>query len=190
MTPRQGSSLQEKRLMAENFTEDQRDVLAGLGVRVEDRGNTQSVDAPTLNEFFETQGGAMNRAWIRERHLNAYVRVTRHAVDASILKSGQTEGGSVFIPTIDIASVEVDEGHRGQGVFTEFLDRVEEIAQENEWSVYVELVHNERLRAFLGKRGYRFVRTNSGCDKSYLKTFGGDYTRSKRKRRRRRGRRS
>ena len=57
--------------------------------------------------------------------------------------------------TLQLASLEVDEDHRGKGHFTRFLALCEaEALVAGVGAVYVENVGAARLRAFLVRRGY------------------------------------
>jgi len=62
--------------------------------------------------------------------------------------------GGKMEETLDLASFEVSEQNRGKGLFTRFIELVESYAVELGLVVYVECVHNKRLRAFLERRGY------------------------------------
>jgi GNAT superfamily N-acetyltransferase len=56
--------------------------------------------------------------------------------------------------TLDLASFEIDPDSRGKGLFTEMLGLIEKYAWENDLTIFVENVHNTRLRDFLIRRGY------------------------------------
>jgi GNAT superfamily N-acetyltransferase len=62
--------------------------------------------------------------------------------------------GESRVETLDLASFEIPERYRGKGLFTRFIALVESYATELGLVVFVECVHNERLRAFLERRGY------------------------------------
>ena len=87
-----------------------------------------------------------SRQWLADEHIKIYVRVTKH-----YLPNGEV------VKTIDLASIEVEEEHRGSGVFTKKLEEIELLASERGFTVYVESILNERLIPFLEKRGYRRV---------------------------------
>jgi hypothetical protein len=55
--------------------------------------------------------------------------------------------------TLEIASIEVLESHRGQGIFTRFLDFCETLDEV----IYIENVTELRFQAFFKARGYRPV---------------------------------
>lgn len=99
-------------------------------------------------------GSYSARSWICSGRLRAYVRVTRHKVNGALAD------------TIDVASIEVDEAHRGKGTFTRWLAKVEALAREHHRTVYVESVLQERLVPFLIARGYHTV---SHADRCYAK---------------------
>lgn len=62
--------------------------------------------------------------------------------------------GDQLVPAIDLANFEIPEAYRGQGLFTKLLTLVEEYAKSVNVAVYIECVHNARLRSFLERRGY------------------------------------
>lgn len=65
-----------------------------------------------------------------------------------------------FIPCFDIANIEVDPEFRGMGIFTKWLDILEE---HLEMPIYIECVLEERLIPFLGVRGYQMVGSFEGA---------------------------
>ena len=90
--------------------------------------------------------------WVHEPHMAIYVRRSQR-----ILTSDQP----ALTPCLDIASVEVDDGHRGRGLFTDFLTRFERSAKKLKCAVYVESIQNIRLEKFLGERGYKWTHNSS-----------------------------
>lgn len=83
-------------------------------------------------------------AWVKVPafKLRLYTRRTKHLL------------GEQLVETLDLASFEISERYRGKGLFTRFIALVESYAAELGLVVFVECVHNERLRAFLERRGY------------------------------------
>ncbi|KKL24989.1 hypothetical protein LCGC14_2409830 [marine sediment metagenome] len=69
--------------------------------------------------------------------------------------------GKKLMETLDLASFEISEKYRGKGLFTRFIELVESYAAELGLVVFVECVHNERLRTFLERRGYMLVQDQS-----------------------------
>jgi GNAT superfamily N-acetyltransferase len=61
------------------------------------------------------------------------------------------------VKCLDVASIEVDEDHRGNGVFTAFLNRFEQEAKKLNRVVYVESILEPRLYQFLLTKGYKDV---------------------------------
>lgn len=90
----------------------------------------------TLNEFLENP--YLRNAWLREPFMDVYVRRGAHCL------------GDKHSDTFDIANVSVDDLKRGTGVFTAFLERVEELGLP----VFVENVLDDRFQMFFLKRGY------------------------------------
>lgn len=84
--------------------------------------------------------------WLREKHMNVYVRKSIHALSHQIAEC------------LDIANIEVDEKYRGKGIFTAFLARAEQQAiLAGKDAVYVESILNPKLLGMLIKRGYTLV---------------------------------
>jgi GNAT superfamily N-acetyltransferase len=87
-----------------------------------------------------------SRQWLADDNIKIYVRVTKHYLpDGEVVK------------TIDLSSIEVEEAHRGRGLFTRKLEEIELLASERGFTIYVESILNERLIPFFEKRGYRRV---------------------------------
>jgi hypothetical protein len=81
-------------------------------------------------------------SWIRGNMLAVYVR--KHP--------GQQLFNGDILTTLDIANVVCDEP--GRGIFTMFLNEAERISP---YPIFVELIHNRRLRSFLLHRGYIII---------------------------------
>lgn len=86
-----------------------------------------------------------NRAWIREKHIDVYVR-----------KSTRIINDEIFL-ALDLAAIQVDENMRGKGIFSKFLNRFENVAKSSNRIVYVESILEPKLEKFLLKRGYKKV---------------------------------
>ena len=86
-----------------------------------------------------------NNAWIKEKNIEVYVR-----------KSVRVLGQNVY-PCLEIGNVNVNENHKGKGVFTAFLKRFEKEAEKLHRYVYVENLLEPRLINFLLKNGYKLV---------------------------------
>jgi len=93
-----------------------------------------------VNKYVKTKHP--DRAWLTDRSLKIYVRVTRRYINGSILDC------------LDVASVEAPEKSRGKGMFTRWMDKAEALAAENGMTVYVESILNPRLFGFFQNRGY------------------------------------
>ena len=87
----------------------------------------------------------IRNVWIRERDIDVYVRRSKRLIDGNL------------VSCIDIASVEVNERRRGQGIFKAFLNRVEKAAASMNREVFVESILEPRLLYFLLKRDYTLV---------------------------------
>lgn len=94
----------------------------------------------TLEQFLASKHPNL---WIYEPKMKAYVRKGMHALNRGVLSK-----------CLDLANIEVYEEFRSQGVFREFLDRAEALANERRWAVFVESLLEPRLEKFLVARGY------------------------------------
>jgi GNAT superfamily N-acetyltransferase len=96
--------------------------------------------------------------WIAERDISVYIRRSVRVLDATMPKL-----------CLDIGSVEVEEEHRGMGIFTSFLNRFEKAAKDLNRSVYIESILNPRLIKFLERRGYKLVPGSQGLAPNMFK---------------------
>jgi GNAT superfamily N-acetyltransferase len=107
-----------------------------------------------LTDFLQMNN--LRNTWIEEHSIKVYVRKSIRYINDAPFRF------------LDLASVEVEEDHRGCGIFTEFLNRFEREAKGVERGVYVESILNKRLIGFLKDRGYYFVPgTNEICPTMY-----------------------
>jgi hypothetical protein len=83
--------------------------------------------------------------WIYERDIQVYVRRSNRHIDGNL------------VSCLDIASVEVNEDRRGQGMFKAFLNRFEKAAALMNREVFVESILEPRLLQFLLKRNYTLI---------------------------------
>jgi GNAT superfamily N-acetyltransferase len=83
--------------------------------------------------------------------LKVYVRLTTRFM-------GSTAGR-----TLDIGDVEVNDSHKGQGVFRQFLDHAEKVSNQHGRSVFVQSIVNPLLKAALQRRGYEFSQGFEDC---------------------------
>ena len=89
------------------------------------------------------QGTRFGRAWLNFDFGQIYVRnAFRRSPDAK------------FVRTLDIANIDVDPIHQGQGKFTQWLVEVEKIATEHNLPLFIENVGHSRFQNFFLKRGY------------------------------------
>lgn len=93
-------------------------------------------------------------AWVTEDHMGIYVRKGVHCING---KSAST---------FDIATIEIEEGYQGKGLFTAYLAR---LTLDGFEYVYVENVLEEEFRVSLRKKGFievnsRFTDLNSGFE--------------------------
>lgn len=96
----------------------------------------------TLRGLVESRAFPRN-AWISVGPLEVYFRSsTRRMPDRTIR------------PVLDLASVEVQSKHRGQKVFTGFLEELELLVDELGVPLYIENVIPQDFREFFQKRGY------------------------------------
>lgn len=73
-----------------------------------------------------------------------------------IRKSSRLKGEE-WIPCVDVANLELVKGLRGKGIFTEWITRLEDIADARDMHVYVENLLNDRLAQFFLRRDYYVV---------------------------------
>jgi len=92
-----------------------------------------------LKEFMSS---CENRKWLNVGFGKIYVRKSKRIFE--------NEMHSAF----DVATIEVKEGRRGKGLFTNWLNTVEKFCDELNLPVYIENVHEERFRKFFEKQGY------------------------------------
>jgi len=86
------------------------------------------------------------RIWVYGDEGKVYIRTTQRMVAPGEIG-----------PTIDLATVEIDEEFQNQGVFKEILQMVEQKAQQYNRTVFLENVLNEVLIQPLQNYGYSLV---------------------------------
>ena len=89
-----------------------------------------------LQEFWNNDSA--NRMWLQSPKMQVYVRKSNR------LYPNMTR-------TLDIASIEVEGEHRGQGIFTAFLSEAEQMGVP----IYIENVLQPDFRKFFENRGYK-----------------------------------
>jgi len=109
-----------------------------------------------LNQFLSSDE---DRAWIKEPHINVYVRKTFHYISKN------------KYPFLDLANVGVKEKFRGKGIFKAFLKQFENEAKKSNRGVYVESIQEIRLEEFLKKNGYKYVLGTPEAFPSMYKLF-------------------
>lgn len=87
----------------------------------------------------------IRNTWIYERDIEVYVRRSNRVIDGNL------------VSCLDIASVEVRENRRGQGLFKAFLHRFEVEAAKMNRRVFVESILEPRLLQFLLKQNYILI---------------------------------
>ena len=98
----------------------------------------------TLAEFLASK---YRNIWLELDDMRVYVRKSWRHLDGNTRRC------------IDVASVEVDEYCRGQGIFTKWLAELEQIIVPDYEYVFVECVLNEKLVPHLEKLGYSAIRS-------------------------------
>ncbi|WP_274644619.1 hypothetical protein [Pseudomonas serbica] len=83
--------------------------------------------------------------------LKVYVRLTTRFM------------GSTVGRTLDIADVEVDDRHKGQGVFRQFLNHAERVSSQHGLSLFVQSIISPLLKDALKRRGYEFTEGFEDC---------------------------
>ena len=89
----------------------------------------------------------------KSKQSNKWIEVPAFKLRLYIRRAKRCLGGEL-VETLDLAAFEVSERYRDKGLFTRFLALVESYATELSLVVFVECVHNERLRGFLKRHGY------------------------------------
>jgi GNAT superfamily N-acetyltransferase len=84
--------------------------------------------------------------WVYGDEGKVYIRTTQR-----MIAPGE------ICPTIDVATVEIDEEFQNQGVFKELLQMVEQKAQQYNRTVFLENVLNEVLIQPLQNYGYSII---------------------------------
>lgn len=102
--------------------------------------------AQQLDTLCTENSSVPQRIWVYGNEGKAYIRTTRR-----LIAPGE------IAPTIDLATVEIDEEFQNQGVFKELLQMVEQKAQQYNRAVFLENVLNEVLIAPLQKYGYTML---------------------------------
>ena len=94
-----------------------------------------------LEEFIKnSQDKRMNNVWIDDENMKAYVRKSYHLIEGKMT------------PTLDIASIAVDEEKQKQGFCSRFL---EDAHEKNPWdATFVECVLNPDLASHLLRNGW------------------------------------
>lgn len=109
-----------------------------------------------LDEFIEDSSRMKygRNLWLEDSIMKVYVRKSTRFIDDEKLIA------------LDIATVEVDQKYQGKGIFSKFLDYVQ---NSNPWDVvYVESVLNPIVLKMLEKRGYTQMKHIPGS--YYLRT--------------------
>lgn len=90
-------------------------------------------------------------AWFVDKEMEIYVRSGSHLV-----RPAQSRDTLSVVDTFDIANITVSAELRGAGLFTGMLGEIELLVEKSarHRGVFVENVMDERLRAFLERRGY------------------------------------
>jgi GNAT superfamily N-acetyltransferase len=102
------------------------------------------IDFSELDRFVaKGVNGFGARAYLDIEGFNAlYMRIAHHRVDGSLVK------------TLDISSIEVEEGLRGRGIFKLLVNHCEKLCMQHGLSLYVECVHNDQLERHLVSAGF------------------------------------
>lgn len=79
---------------------------------------------------------------IEEYHLDAYIRISTKYLSG------------IFVNTIELANIKVDDEHQQKGYFSDFLRKVEDLAVQYGRIVYVESIMNPHLKAYLSRHKY------------------------------------
>lgn len=96
--------------------------------------------------------GNQRNTWIQFPLMKVYVRKALHVVNREIFKH-----------TLDIATIEVDEGFQGEGVFTRFLKAAEQVAERTYLTIYIENILPDQFADFFRRRpGYEVITTDGG----------------------------
>ena len=119
-----------------------------------------SIEQQLLQLISTADSGWSCRRWISAGPLHVYIRVTQRFI-----------GGGI-VPTIDVASIEVEESQRGRGRSSALFELVERVADRATRIVYVECVLNRRFADWLQRRGYTRL-PGEGSPSFYRRASGG-----------------
>lgn len=99
------------------------------------------------------------RKWVNYGPLAAYIRVTERCI------------AGCRVPTLEIASVEVEKDDRGKGLFGTFLASIMDLALVMKRVVYIENVLTERLSTYLQGKGFKPVELCRISDDKYVFSY-------------------
>jgi hypothetical protein len=111
---------------------------------------------------FMANPGAMRNAWLKDDHLEIYVRHSTRMLPV--------DGDWKRCDTLDIANIrDVPELYRGKGHWKTFITTAEGY---NRWdAVYVENIHPAELRDQLSRHGYQMVHPGDVQELGYASMF-------------------
>lgn len=98
-----------------------------------------------VQELINTFKSFPRTSRIEKKEFSAYIRVTQRYI------------GNEKKNTIDIASIDVKEKYQGKGIFREILNEIEELAKNNNFTVFVECIHDKNLIEMFKRRNYIFM---------------------------------
>ena len=78
--------------------------------------------------------------WFTQKQYSFYLRFGRHHQD-----------GTSYDKTVELCNLLISDEYRGDGLFTSFVEQVEQLG----CSIFVENVLQERFREFWRRRGYK-----------------------------------
>ena len=100
-----------------------------------------------FNHFVKSEQRA---EWLYGDVMHVYVRKSfRFIVDGD---------NSKFEECLDIANIQVDDEHQGEGLFTKFLKNV--IDNYPDWNIYIDSIENPAVEHIAKKFGFVFLNCN------------------------------
>lgn len=114
-----------------------------------------------VQELIKKFNGFPTTRRIEKKEFAAFIRVTQRYIENEKKN------------TIDIASIYVKEKYQGQGVFREILNEIEELAKNNNFTVFVECIHDKNIIEMLKRRNYIFMseEMSAGAPNVYKTNF-------------------
>lgn len=87
--------------------------------------------------------------------MEGWARIRQYKMKLFARRFARERVGRKCYPVLEVVDVRVQLRYRGKGLFTAFLEELEQLAKAEKSAVRFALVINERLAEFLARRGYQ-----------------------------------